>query len=83
MNEFTLAACALLVLLLPCVLVSARADFASAIVAAQLASTIGALALLVISQAEGRQPFGDLAIVLAAVSLVGSLFLARFTGTSR
>jgi hypothetical protein len=83
MNEFMLAAAALLVLLAPCIWVCLRGDFASASVSLQLASTIGALALLLISKGEGRQPFGDLAIVLAATSLVGGLLLARYLGESR
>lgn len=78
MNEFQIAAVALVALIAPCVWVCSRRGFADGLVAAQLASTLGAIALLAIAMGELRQPFADLAIVLAAASLVGTLVLARF-----
>ena len=83
MSEFQLAAAVLLAGLAPCAWVCFRRGFADAVAAVQLAGTLAALALLVISEAEARQPFADLAIVLAAVSFVGSLLMARFLGESR
>ena len=83
MNEFELAATALMALIGPCIWVCARRGLADGLVAAQLSTTLASLALLVISMGEARQPFGDLAIVLAVVSLGGSLVVVRFLGESR
>ena len=41
------------------------------------------LALLLISQGTGRQPFGDLALVLAVVSFVGAIAYLRFVEAFR
>ena len=54
------------------------ADVMSAAAALTLGGPIASLALLLLSQGFGRQPFVDLAVVLAIVSFSGSLILARF-----
>lgn len=48
------------------------------LVALELGSVLGTLALLGLSEGFARQPFGDLAIVSALVSLIGALAFARF-----
>jgi multicomponent Na+:H+ antiporter subunit F len=78
MNEWHIAVCVLLGGIAACAWVAARGSFLDALVALQLAGTLAALALLALAEAEGRDPFGDLAIVLAAVSLAGSLMFARY-----
>ena len=78
MNEWHIAVCVLLGGIAACAWVAARGNFVDALVALQLAGTLAALALLALAEAEGRDPFGDLAIVLAAVSLAGSLMFARY-----
>jgi multicomponent Na+:H+ antiporter subunit F len=83
MNEWHVAAAVLLVALLPCGWICARRDVADGAAGLQLAATLAALALLLISRAEHRQPFGDLALILAAVSFIGSLVLARFIENDR
>jgi len=83
MNEWHVAAAILLVALAPCGWICARRDIADALPALQLASTLSAIALLLIANAEQRQPFADLAVILAAVSFVGSLALARFVERNR
>lgn len=78
MDEWQLAAGAMLVLLAPCGWVCVRRELESAIVAAQLAATLVTLALLLIAEAERREPFGDLAVVLAVMSSIGTLVFARY-----
>jgi len=41
------------------------------------------LALLLIAQGTNRQPFGDLALVLAVVSFVGAIAYLRFVEAFR
>jgi multicomponent Na+:H+ antiporter subunit F len=78
MSEWELAAAALIVGLIPCGAVCLRASFAEGVVAAQLAATVSALALLVIAEDEFRQPFASLALVLVVLSLAGTLVFARY-----
>jgi multicomponent Na+:H+ antiporter subunit F len=78
MNEWEIAASVLAATLVPCGLVCLRRTFAEGVVAVQLAATIGVLALLVMAEAEGREPFGDLAVVAAPLSFAGTLVFLRF-----
>ena len=78
MNEWEIAAAALVALLGPCGWVCLRRSFAEGLVAVQIAGTIGSLALLVLAEGEGRQPFGDLAVVTAPLSFAGALVFLRF-----
>jgi multisubunit Na+/H+ antiporter MnhF subunit len=50
----------------------------SAAAAFSLAGPVCALILLLLAQGFHRQPFVDLAVILAVVSAAGSLVLARF-----
>jgi multisubunit Na+/H+ antiporter MnhF subunit len=77
-NEWHLLACVLMAGVGACGWGILARGFRDGIVALQLAGVLGALALLALAEAEHREPFGDLAIVLALASLVGSLILARF-----
>ncbi len=78
MTGWFVAAAVLVAALVPCGWVCLRRTFAEGIVAVQLAGTIGGLALLALSEAERREPFGVLAVVLVALSFVGSLIFVRF-----
>jgi len=78
MKEWHLAAAILVAALIPCGWVCLRRSFAEGVVAVQLAGTIAALALLVLAEAEQREPFGDLAVVLAPLSFAGTLVFLRF-----
>ena len=49
----------------------------SALAAVEVAGTLAATALMVLSEGFHRQPFIDLAVVLAVLSVVGSLAFAR------
>jgi multicomponent Na+:H+ antiporter subunit F len=83
MNEWLLGASVLTVALIPCLWVAVRSSFADGLVAVQLAGTLASLALLMLAEGETRQPFSDLALVLAVVSFAGSLLFARFLERSR
>ena len=78
MNEWQIAATALIAALVPCGWVCFRSSFAEGVVGIQLAGTLAALALLVLAEGEGRQPFADLAVVLATLSFAGTLVFVRF-----
>ena len=79
MNEWTLAATVLLVLgLIPIGIAILVGDLMSAAAAFSLAGPVCALILLLLAQGFHRQPFVDLAVILAVVSAAGSLVLARF-----
>jgi multicomponent Na+:H+ antiporter subunit F len=60
-----------------------RRDLADGIAALDLAGTLAALSLLLLAEGFGREPFADLAIVLAVLSFAGTLFFARFLERSR
>jgi multicomponent Na+:H+ antiporter subunit F len=83
MNEWQIAATALIAALLPCGWICFRHRVAEGVVALQLAGTIASLALLVLAVGEGRQPFADLALVLAALSFAGTLVFLRFLERQR
>jgi multicomponent Na+:H+ antiporter subunit F len=83
MNEWHVAACVLLAALAACVWTVLRHDFVSAVIALDLAGVLAALALLALAEAERREPFADLALVLAVVSLAGSLIFARYLERGR
>ena len=74
MNEWLVAATALMILFLPAGLLALRGDVFERLVGMQLASTIGTLALVVLAQGFDRDVYFDLAIVIAVLSFVGTLF---------
>jgi multicomponent Na+:H+ antiporter subunit F len=78
MNEWQIAAVVLIAALVPCGWVCLRRGFADGLVAVQLAGSIAALAVLLLAEAEQREPFSDLALVLAVLSVVGALVFVRF-----
>jgi multicomponent Na+:H+ antiporter subunit F len=78
MNAWFVAAAVLVAALIPCGWVCLRRRFAEGVAAVQLAGTIAGLALLVLARAEGREPFGVLAVVLVALSFAGTLIFLRF-----
>jgi len=79
MNEWILVAIVLLLGgMVPCLVVSVRASAMEGLVALQLAGEIAALVLLLLAEGFQRQPFADLALILAVLSFVGSLVFLRF-----
>lgn len=77
MNLWLVAAFALLPGLLACGLVCFRSDALSGLVAMELASSLCVVELMLFSEGTHRQPFIDLALVLAVMGFVGSLAFAR------
>jgi multisubunit Na+/H+ antiporter MnhF subunit len=77
MNEWELAAIVLMAAIVPCVAVCLFASAAAALAALEVASTLATTALVVLAEGFHRQPFIDLAVVLAVLSVVGSLAFAR------
>jgi multicomponent Na+:H+ antiporter subunit F len=77
-NEWAVAAVALLVGLVPCGVALVRGDAAQRLVALELAGTVDTLVLLVLAQAYGRPAYVDVALTLALLSFAGGLVFARF-----
>ena len=83
MNGWLWAATVLVAALVPLVVLCARLPAPEGVVAAEAAGVDATLALLLIAQGTNRQPFGDLALVLAVVSFVGSVAYLRFVEVFR
>ncbi|MDQ6835347.1 MAG: monovalent cation/H+ antiporter complex subunit F [Actinomycetota bacterium] len=77
MNEWVLAAIVLTASLIPCLGVCVLAGATHALAALEVAATLTTTALMILSEGFHRQPFVDLAIVLALLSLVGAMAFAR------
>ena len=77
MTEWILAAIVVLGALVPCLVVCLLADLASALAALEVAGTLAVTALLLLSEGFHRQPFVDLALLLAFLAIVGGLVFAR------
>jgi len=77
-NEWLLAAVLLAVTLAPLAILCSRLDPMEGVVALELAGVVAPLVLLLMAEGFHRQPFADLAIVLAFLSFAGSLAYARF-----
>jgi multisubunit Na+/H+ antiporter MnhF subunit len=77
MNEWEIAAVVLVAAIVPCLGICALAGASDALVALELAGTLTTTALMALCEGFHRQPFIDLALVLALLSLVGALAFAR------
>jgi multisubunit Na+/H+ antiporter MnhF subunit len=77
MNEWEIAATVLAFALIPCVVVALLAPPPHGLAALQLASVLLSTILMLLSEGFHRQPFIDLAVVFAPLSLVGSFMFAR------
>jgi multisubunit Na+/H+ antiporter MnhF subunit len=62
----------------PCTLACLRRDVAAALAALNVASVLAVLLLVTLSVEFARQSFVDLAVVLAPVSVGGSLAFVRY-----
>lgn len=83
MNGWLWAAAVLVAALVPLTIVCARLHAPEGVVALEAAGVDAVLALLLIAQGTDRQPFGDLALVLAVVSFVGAIAYLRFVEAFR
>jgi multisubunit Na+/H+ antiporter MnhF subunit len=77
LNVWLIAALSLLPGLLACGIVCFRSEALSGLVAVELASVISVVVLMLFSEGTHREPFIDLALVLAVMAFVGSLAFAR------
>lgn len=77
MNEWLLAAAISLPALGACLWVCARREMMHALVGLELASTLTAAALILLSEGTHRQPFVDLALIFALLALIGSIAFVR------
>ena len=79
MNGWLWAAAVLVAALVPLAVVCVRLPAPEGVVAIEAAGVDAVLALLLVAQGTGRQPFGDLALVLAVTSFAGALAFLRFS----
>jgi multisubunit Na+/H+ antiporter MnhF subunit len=77
MNEWEIAAAALGAAVVPCLAVCALTGAVRALVAFELTGTLVASALMLLSEGFHRQPFVDLALLLALLSVIGAMAFAR------
>jgi multisubunit Na+/H+ antiporter MnhF subunit len=76
-NEWEIAATLLGVALIPCGALALLSDPPSGLVALEVAGVLLTTILVLLAEGFHRQPFIDLAVVFAPMSLVGSLVFAR------
>lgn len=77
MNEWEIAATVLGFALIPCAGIALLASPPSGLAAMQVGAVLLSTILVLLSEGFHRQPFIDLAVVFAPMSLVGSLMFAR------
>jgi multisubunit Na+/H+ antiporter MnhF subunit len=77
MNEWEIVAAVLAGAIVPCLGVCLLAGVGDALVAVEVSGTLAVTALMALAQGLNRQPFIDLALVLAVLSLVGCMLFAR------
>lgn len=80
MNDWLIAAIALLLGFVPCIVVIWRSPMVDAVVALNLAGILTTLELVLLAEGLGRASFYDLALVLAALTFAGGLVFYRFLG---
>jgi multisubunit Na+/H+ antiporter MnhF subunit len=77
MNEWEIAAAVLGGMVLPCLAVCALSTTLNALAALELAGTLLTAALMALCEGFHRQPFMDLAVLFALLSMIGTLIFAR------
>lgn len=77
MNQWLVAAIVLTACIVPCAGVCFFAGRMSGLVAMQVASTLCTAVLMLLAESFRRQPFIDLAVVFAVMSLIGAVVFAR------
>lgn len=77
MNEWEVTAAVLGLALIACLTIAVFKPAPHGLAALQLASVLLATILMLLSEGFRRQPFIDLAVVFAPLSMVGSLTFAR------
>ena len=77
MNEWEIAAAVLGAAIVPCLAVAVWAHVTSALAAFELAGTLLTSALMALCEGFHRQPFIDLALLFAVMTVIGALAFAR------
>ena len=77
MNEWEIAAAVLGFALIPCLAVALLAAPPHGLAALEVAAVLLSTILMLLAEGFHRQPFVDLAVVFAPMSLVGSMLFAR------
>lgn len=77
MNQWEIAAAVVGGAIVPCLGVCLLTGAMRALVALELAGTLTASSLVLLCEGFHRQPFIDLALLLAVLSLVGAMAFAR------
>jgi multisubunit Na+/H+ antiporter MnhF subunit len=77
MNEWEIAALVLIAGIVPCLGVCVLAGATHALAAFEVASTLMATIMMLLSEGFHRQPFVDLAVTLALLSIIGAIAFAR------
>jgi multisubunit Na+/H+ antiporter MnhF subunit len=77
MNEWEIAAAVLGAAIVPCLAVCTLTGAMRALIALELAGTLLASALMALCEGFHRQPFIDLALLFAFLSMLGALAFAR------
>lgn len=83
MNGWLWAAAVLVVALAPLLWVTVRLPAPEGVVAVEAAGVDATMALLLVARGTDREPFADLALVLAVVSFVGAIAYLRFVEVLR
>ena len=83
MNGWLWGATVLVAVFVPLAVLCVRLPAPEGVVALEAAGIDAVLALLLIAVGTDRQPFGDLALVLAVVSFVGAIAYLRFVEAFR
>jgi multisubunit Na+/H+ antiporter MnhF subunit len=77
MNEWEIAALVLGAAVVPCLGVCLLGRVTSALAALELAGTLVSSALMALCEGFHRQPFIDLALLFALLSMIGAMVFAR------
>lgn len=77
MNEWEIAASVLGAAIVPCLAVCLLTGAMGALVALEMAGTLAASALMLLAEGFHRQPFIDLALLLALLAVIGGMAYAR------
>ncbi len=77
MTVWQISAALLTIAILPCLYVALRRPRRDALAALELTGTLTTTVLVVLCEAYHRQPFVDLAVVLAVLTNLGALVFAR------
>jgi multicomponent Na+:H+ antiporter subunit F len=77
-NPWLLAATVLLLGLVPCLVVAARASAADGMVALQLAGVVVSLAILLLAVGFDRSIYADASLLISLLSFAGGMTFVRY-----